>query len=1162
MNRVKTVLLVDGDLTFLVANSERLQSEGFHVQTAEDGGEALFHLAALRIDVVVMDLVLPTLSGIEVFKRMREDERLREMPVVILSDAPADKRPRDLRGPTQFLLKSETQFPALLQTIQDLSQAAVISGFSGLSFDTTFSHVAGNVAVADAAPAIAATAGLSSKTLGAKKAATFFEELTAELPKIREDCFAYLKAPSKPAGKRHLSILCEHLYSWDARSHTAGFARVSLLAKPFHALLAGILAKSNDPSPSILQTIAQGLDCLTMLLDSGENEVFESMLRPQVLVVDDDPVSNEVNSTALQEADFDVTNLEDPFTALELLAGTPFDLIVLDVNMPQLSGFELCEKLRRLPESKATPVLFLTAFSNFENRKKSVLSGGGDFITKPVSTRELALKAAIHLLKSIVRTPQTKTVREIQKSAGSPAQRPLPASALTSATESATSSLEGPDHRAAAPSKAKSDASQNPATKNDVAPAVDARHTERTVKTNGKKDANLRMPKAGDLKQATSISAPKKTNPALSNEWPPPLDMLANSEIERATGSDLTRNGDNGLKETRGSIETTVATSQPQNASEKVAQCKQLEQELAGLLKSCAELQGKLANGEGATLKSQNEISELKERLSQKAATLEVIKAEFAKDSTTHVRLESELREVREQLKQAQAAVKEKDENYRLLEAELIPLRKFRDQLQQKQQQSATELARVKGGFAQETAERAKSESELRLQLTAAKLAASEAERARKEKEENYKLLEEELAPLRRVREQFQEKQRQITTELEHSKAELIKATAERAKSESELQEQLKGVKQELTQTEAALYRARDLEKQMTALRKEHEHLQAQQKQTASELERSKAELTQASAERAKSETEMRKQLEAAERVVTETEAALKENRNCVRDLEKQGTTLRKEHELLQAQQKQTATELERSQAEATQESADHAKMETELRVKLNAANLTVTQTEAALKESGKCTRDLEAQLSALRKENENLQGRQQQTAAELEQRKTELTQASAERAKSESELSKRLEASALANSQTQAALKEKDASCRTLREALSTLRQAHSQLEHQSTADLKKVKGELKEQTSERSRLETECTNLLSTKKALSLELSRLRESLAASEAKTCEVEKSIKDGLASLASVTTELEKERGARQRVEERAESLASYLRGLYGDLEKELAKEQL
>jgi CheY-like chemotaxis protein len=96
----------------------------------------------------------------------------------------------------------------------------------------------------------------------------------------------------------------------------------------------------------------------------------------------------------------DADSTQDANAALELLKQNNYDLVLLDINMPGLTGFELCEKLRALPQHAKTPVIFVTAFNNFENRKQSVLSGGGDLIAKPVAPLELALKVTIHLLKA------------------------------------------------------------------------------------------------------------------------------------------------------------------------------------------------------------------------------------------------------------------------------------------------------------------------------------------------------------------------------------------------------------------------------------------------------------------------------------------------------------------------------------------------------------------------------------------------------------------------------------------------------------------------------------------------------------------------------------------------------------------------------------------
>jgi CheY-like chemotaxis protein len=80
--------------------------------------------------------------------------------------------------------------------------------------------------------------------------------------------------------------------------------------------------------------------------------------------------------------------------------GNHFDLVLLDIEMPGMDGFELCRRLRLLPGHQKTPVIYVTSHDAFENRAKSVLSGANDLISKPVFPIELAVKAVSHLLKS------------------------------------------------------------------------------------------------------------------------------------------------------------------------------------------------------------------------------------------------------------------------------------------------------------------------------------------------------------------------------------------------------------------------------------------------------------------------------------------------------------------------------------------------------------------------------------------------------------------------------------------------------------------------------------------------------------------------------------------------------------------------------------------
>jgi len=97
-------------------------------------------------------------------------------------------------------------------------------------------------------------------------------------------------------------------------------------------------------------------------------------------------------------------SLDDPALALKLLEENRFDLILLDVQMPGLNGFELCAQLHDTRANATTPVIFLTALNDFETRTRSTLSGGIDFIGKPVMLVELAVKALTHVLRAQCQT--------------------------------------------------------------------------------------------------------------------------------------------------------------------------------------------------------------------------------------------------------------------------------------------------------------------------------------------------------------------------------------------------------------------------------------------------------------------------------------------------------------------------------------------------------------------------------------------------------------------------------------------------------------------------------------------------------------------------------------------------------------------------------------
>jgi DNA-binding response OmpR family regulator len=103
----------------------------------------------------------------------------------------------------------------------------------------------------------------------------------------------------------------------------------------------------------------------------------------RVLVVDDDPDIVDAVGEALEHDGYLVETATDGATALKRVLEAPPDLIVLDVRMPNLNGWEFCEIVRRQSHTRDVPVLFLTACSEVRDQITAMQVGGSDHLSKP-----------------------------------------------------------------------------------------------------------------------------------------------------------------------------------------------------------------------------------------------------------------------------------------------------------------------------------------------------------------------------------------------------------------------------------------------------------------------------------------------------------------------------------------------------------------------------------------------------------------------------------------------------------------------------------------------------------------------------------------------------------------------------------------------------------
>jgi len=143
---------------------------------------------------------------------------------------------------------------------------------------------------------------------------------------------------------------------------------------------------------------------------------------PVVLVVDDNQQNLELLQAYLEDIDCETVPAGDGPEALEIITKEPPDLILLDVMMPKMSGFEVCKRIKNDPRAHISniPVIMVTALNEFGDIERGIGSGTDDFISKPVNKLELLTRVKTmlklkHLTDKLERT--LAYLSEIEKQA-------------------------------------------------------------------------------------------------------------------------------------------------------------------------------------------------------------------------------------------------------------------------------------------------------------------------------------------------------------------------------------------------------------------------------------------------------------------------------------------------------------------------------------------------------------------------------------------------------------------------------------------------------------------------------------------------------------------------------------------------------------------------
>ena len=236
----------------------------------------------------------------------------------------------------------------------------------------------------------------STHPLDAARVNALLESAPETLNGMRRCLHTFIKNQTE---SQQLEELLASLHELTAQAVQASLASVATLSSALEALIDDLMKIPGQINPSSLRTVSQSIDFLAVLLDSKNLSRTKDPFLANIFAVDDEAEARKTIRAALEMVNLKVVCAENPSTTLSQLNEQKFDLIFIDVGLPEMNGFELCTRLRKLADYKKTPVVFITGAVTVQNRVQSSLSGGNDFIAKPFNLLELGVKALIWIFK-------------------------------------------------------------------------------------------------------------------------------------------------------------------------------------------------------------------------------------------------------------------------------------------------------------------------------------------------------------------------------------------------------------------------------------------------------------------------------------------------------------------------------------------------------------------------------------------------------------------------------------------------------------------------------------------------------------------------------------------------------------------------------------------
>lgn len=379
------VLVVEDDYATSKLLSNYLTKWGYEPTIVNSAQQAMKIVESQQFLAVIMDIILPDANGFELLKQFRENPHTKHMPIIVCS-VEAEQQKAFMMGAVEYFVKP-INYKYLVEVLtsyklkKDSNILIVDDDIPTLNLIKEAVEQAGFNAIAE---------NQSAKVIG------MIENLNLDLAIIDLDMpvvngFDLIKMIKSNKSFAKLPII---IYT--------GKESYQDDLKKIDGLFADLLHKSSTN----IEDLAETVNAMINRFDepATPEEVKESKDSVKILLVEDYKHSQIIVTRLLKKNNFEsIVVVENGLQAYEQVQSQYYDLILMDMQMPVMNGFEATQKIRELDDYKETPIIALTAFAMKGDREKCLEAGATDYIPKPIDSQEFIEKVKYYTEKKTSR---------------------------------------------------------------------------------------------------------------------------------------------------------------------------------------------------------------------------------------------------------------------------------------------------------------------------------------------------------------------------------------------------------------------------------------------------------------------------------------------------------------------------------------------------------------------------------------------------------------------------------------------------------------------------------------------------------------------------------------------------------------------------------------